>query len=185
MEYFPAWRVDCLMTARSQTSLSEHLPAMLRFARSLTRDATAADDLVQDAVIRAIERRDRFMPDRDYRSWLLTITHNLFIDGWRREQVRRAAQAELQERPAWAEPTQEHAVDLQSTLRAFEDLPAEQRAVMHLVVMEGASYLEAAAVLDIPVGTVMSRLSRARETLRRATTPPSTGHLRLVSDRDV
>jgi RNA polymerase sigma-70 factor (ECF subfamily) len=172
------------MSRSALPSLTEHLPAMLRFARSLTRDATAADDLVQDAVVRAIERRDRFLPDRDYRSWLLAITHNLFIDGWRRDPKRRVDPLDETARSGWSEPTQEHTVELRATLRAFEQLPDEQRAVLHLVVIEGASYLEAAAVMGVPVGTVMSRLSRARENLRRVTTAPLAGHLRLVSNRN-
>ncbi|MDP3405580.1 MAG: sigma-70 family RNA polymerase sigma factor [Brevundimonas sp.] len=173
------------MSAGPTPSLAEHLPAMLRFARSLTRDPVAADDLVQDAVLRAIERRDRFLPDRDYRSWLLTITHNLFIDGWRRDRSRRTTPLDADSPFSRAEPDQDHVVDLRATLRAFERLPEDQRAVLHLVVVEGSSYVEAAAMLGIPIGTVMSRLSRARETLRRVTTVPAAPPLRLVSDRDV
>lgn len=172
------------MSAGPTPSLAEHLPAMLRFARSLTRDPVAADDLVQDAVLRAIERRDRFLPGRDYRAWLLTITHNLFIDGWRRDRSRRTTALDIDGPTFWSEPDQDHVVDLRATLRAFEHLPQDQRTVLHLVVVEGASYAEAADMLAIPVGTVMSRLSRARETLRRVTAAPSAPSLRLVSDRD-
>lgn len=166
-------------------ALADQLPALLRFARSLTRDAVAADDLVQDAVVRALERHDRFDPSRDYRAWLFTLTHNLFVDGWRRRRVHDGAVAALTPgRAAGAEPNQEHAVMLRQTLQAFDALPAEQRAVMHLVVVEGASYAEAADILGVAIGTIMSRLSRARQALREPAAAQSTGHLRLVIDRD-
>ena len=165
--------------------LTANLPAMLRFARSLTRDPVAADDLVQDAVVRALERGERFDRERSYQAWLLTLTHNLFIDGWRRQRVRDRHRAET---AGFAfdriEPSQEQAAILNETLRAFEGLSTEQRAVMHLVVIEGVSYAEAADILEVPVGTVMSRLSRARQELRAPPRTVSKAHVRLVSDRD-
>jgi RNA polymerase sigma-70 factor (ECF subfamily) len=165
--------------------LADHLPALLRFARSLTRDATAADDLVQDTVVRALERRARYDPGRSYRAWLLTLSHNLFIDGWRRGRVRdRVAITLAGSADGQAEPNQEHAVILGETLRAFDALPYDQRAVLHLVVVEGTSYAEAAQILNVPVGTVMSRLSRGRQALRAPVPSSSTAHLKLVSDRD-
>jgi RNA polymerase sigma-70 factor (ECF subfamily) len=173
------------MTDARTQALIETLPAMLRFARSLTRDPSAADDLVQDVVVRALERHHRFDESRSYRAWLLALTHNLFIDGWRRGRVRdRAGAALAASAEAWAEPNQEHAVILGETLRAFEALPGDQRAVLHLVVVEGASYAEAAEILGAPIGTVMSRLSRARLALRTPVSSPSANHLKLVSDRD-
>lgn len=165
--------------------LTANLPAMLRFARSLTRDPVAADDLVQDAVVRALEHDHRFDMDRNYQAWLLTVTHNLFVDGWRRQRVRDRHRLETAgvafDR---IEPSQEQAAILNETLRAFEGLPTEQRAVMHLVVIEGLSYAEAADVLDVPAGTVMSRLSRARQALRAPPRSVSNPSVRLVSDRD-
>ena len=172
------------MTDDRPSDLAESLPAVLRFARSLTRAVNAADDLVQDTVVRALERRHQYDETRSYRAWLLTLTHNLFVDGWRRGQVRRKAQTRLESVARSAEPNQEHAAILQQTLRAFDTLPSDQRAVLHLVVVEGASYAEAAAILDVPVGTVMSRLSRARLALRNPAPPASAGHLKLVSVRN-
>ena len=165
--------------------LTASLPALLRFARSLTRDPTAADDLVQDAVVRALERDGRFDSNRSYQSWLLALTHNLFIDGWRRQRVRDRHRVEVADAAFdRVEPSQEQSAMLNEVLRAFEALSTEQRAVMHLVVIEGASYAEAADILDVPVGTVMSRLSRARQGLRAPPQPVSKAHVRLVSDRD-
>lgn len=173
------------MKSDRTTDLTANLPAMLRFARSLTRDPVAADDLVQDAVVRALERGERFDTERSYQAWLLTLTHNLFIDGWRRQRVRDRHRAET---AGFAfdrvEPSQEQAAILNETLRAFEGLSTEQRAVMHLVVIEGVSYAEAADILGVPVGTVMSRLSRARQELRAPSRTVSKAHVRLVSDRD-
>ena len=173
------------MTDQRRQILAENLPALLRFARSLTRDPSIADDLVQDTVVRALERQHQFDEQRSYRAWLLTLTHNLFVDGWRRTRVRQRAHPELEARAAiQSQPNQEHSAILRDTLRAFDTLPQEQRAVLHLVVVEGSSYAEAAGVLGIPVGTVMSRLSRARLALRDPKPTPAVGHLRLVSDRD-
>lgn len=173
------------MTPARAQALTEHLPAMLRFARSLTRDSHAADDLVQDVVVRALERDDRFDPGRNYLSWLLALTHNLFIDGWRRGRRREAAAPDLAaSASSWIEAGQETAVILGETLRAFETLPGDQRAVLHLIVVEGLSYADAAQVLNVPAGTVMSRLSRARLALRNPPARRAASPLRLVSDRD-
>lgn len=173
------------MTDDRRQTLAEALPALLRFARSLTRDPTAADDLVQDAIVRALERQHLFDHQRSYKAWLLTLTHNLFVDGWRRTRVRQRAQPELQARAVLeSQPSQEHAAILRETLQAFDTLPNEQRAVLHLVVVEGAAYAEAAEILGVPVGTVMSRLSRARHALRNPAPAVTAGHLKLVSDRD-
>jgi RNA polymerase sigma-70 factor (ECF subfamily) len=173
------------MTDDRRHDLAESLPALLRFARSLTRDPNAADDLVQDTVVRALERHHHFDETRSYRAWLLTLTHNLFVDGWRRTQVQKKARPALEVRVgAEVEPNQEHSTILQQTLRAFETLPADQRSVLHLVVVEGASYAEASTILNVPVGTIMSRLSRARAALRNPAPADTAGHLKLVSVRD-
>ena len=165
--------------------LTASLPALLRFARSLTPAPTAAHHLVQDAVVRALERDVRFDTNRSYQSWLLALTHNLFIDGWRRQRVWDRHRVEVADAAFdRVEPSQEQSAMLNEVLRAFEALSTEQRAVMHLVVIEGASYAEAADILNVPVGTVMSRLSRARQGLKVPPQPVSKAHVRLVSDRD-
>jgi len=166
-------------------ALADNLPALLRFAQSLTRDASAAEDLVQDTIVRALERHDRFDASRNYRTWLFALTHNLFVDGLRRRRVQDSAVSSMiLAREAEAEPNQEHAAMLRETLKAFEALPLEQRAVLHLVVIEGGSYSEVAEILGTPIGTVMSRLSRARQSLRSPATPKAAGHLKLVSNHD-
>ena len=141
---------------------------MRRYARSLTRDEQAADDVVQDAILKALEKRHMFRPDGSRRGWLLAIVHNIFISTRRREEARARRDARfaimLTDR---LEPEQEHAAMLGQVARAFAALPEHHRAILHLTAVEGQTYQEAAAILDIPVGTVMSRLSRARAALRR------------------
>ena len=150
------------------TDILAEMPSMRRYARSLTRDEQAADDVVQDAILKALEKRHMFRPDGSRRGWLLAIVHNIFISTRRREEARARRDARLAiiltDR---LEPEQEHAAMLGQVARAFAALPEHHRAILHLTAVEGQTYQEVAAILDIPVGTVMSRLSRARATLRR------------------
>jgi RNA polymerase sigma factor (sigma-70 family) len=138
-----------------------------RYARSLVRDETQAEDLVQDTLVRAYEHHGSFRSGGNLRGWLLSILHNTFIDGRRRHiaQARRLEQAAVLATTA-APPPQESQVRFQQVHAAFLRLPDEQRAALHLVAIEGLPYREAADALGIPVGTLMSRLGRARATLR-------------------
>jgi len=144
-----------------------HLASLRRYARSLTRSDTESEDLVQDALLKAYERRSTFHEGRGLGPWLLSILHNAFID---RERARRAESTRI-ERAAelqypHVEPVQDHHVRLAQVRRAFMLLPDEQRAALHLVAIEGLTFAEAADALDIPIGTLMSRLGRARAALR-------------------
>jgi RNA polymerase sigma factor (sigma-70 family) len=155
------------MPPRERDEVIAQLPALRRYARALTRDETQAEDLVHDALARAYERRSTFRPGANLRNWLLSILHNTFIDTRRRRQaeLRRGAEvARLAEMTLPAE--QESRLHLQQIGRAFLALPDEQRAVLHLVAIEGLAYQEAANALNIPIGTLMSRLSRGRAALR-------------------
>jgi RNA polymerase sigma-70 factor (ECF subfamily) len=146
------------------------IPALRRYARALLRDRTAADDLVQDCLERAIGRWHQRRPDGDARSWVFTILHNLAMNQLRRSSARgrhvaiEDADDEALSRP----PVQEDALRHADLLQALAALPEEQRSVILLVSVEDLSYAETAQVLDIPIGTVMSRLARGRERLRRA-----------------
>jgi len=143
------------------------LPALRRYARALTRDDVLAEDLVHDTLVRAYEGRGSFRPDGDLRSWLFSILHNVFVSDVKRAQAtqRRTERAgELAETAS--EPEQEHRVRLAQLQAGFNSLPDEQRAVLHLVAVEGLAYQDAAAALGIPLGTLMSRLARARAALR-------------------
>jgi RNA polymerase sigma-70 factor (ECF subfamily) len=170
------------------------LGPLRRYARSLARDESQAEDLVQDTLVRAYERRSSFRPGGNLRGWLLSILHNTFIDHRRRHvaEFRHLEQAAAIAATA-APPDQESRVRLQQVQAAFMSLPDEQRAALHLVAIEGLSYQEAANALKIPVGTLMSRLGRARATLRgfesgTEVSLPSEGKrpgLRIVGGSDV
>ncbi|MDE1147634.1 MAG: sigma-70 family RNA polymerase sigma factor [Azospirillaceae bacterium] len=144
------------------------IPPLRRYARALVRDAATADDLVQDCLERAITRWHQRRADGDARTWLFTILHNLAVSHIRQNR-RRGGQVALDDavaEPALSRPpTQEDALRHADLLRALDTLPEDQRAVLLLVSVEDLSYAEAARVLDIPIGTVMSRLARAREKL--------------------
>ena len=143
------------------------LEALRRYARVLTRDAEAADDLVQATFVRAQERRATFRDGADVRVWLMAILHNLFIDTRRSAQASQAReQAWAETRPSFVEASGEMAARLAQLRNAFLSLSAEQREALHLVAVEGLGPAEAAQVLGVPAGTVMSRVGRARAALR-------------------
>lgn len=159
-------------------NVTAQLAALHRYARTLTRDAHDAEDLVQETLTRAYEQRHG-LRGANPRAWMMSILHNVFVSDWRRRQhaSRQAAgleTADLEPVPA----PQEHSVRLAQIRRAFMLLPTEQRAALHLVTIEGLSYQEAADALGIPVGTLMSRLGRARAALRAFEngTPPAYSH---------
>jgi RNA polymerase sigma-70 factor (ECF subfamily) len=150
----------------SLSSLEDHIPALRRYAWSLLRNASDADDLVQDCLLRALDRFDTRVSQGDIRPWLFTIMHNIYIDDWRRLRLRNQVMIEGVEADLGLPPAQQANTEIRDTLRALAALPEEQRQVLLLVAVEGFGYGDAAAILGLPVGTVMSRLSRAREKLR-------------------
>lgn len=166
----------------SDDHLRELLPRLRRFARWLTRDADSADDLVQATLERALIRWDSRRDDTAFRAWLFAIAYRQFIDTKRRAR-RHALMLDLLGRSAPTErPSVEREVAAQSVVQALEQLPDEQRHLLLWVSVEGLSYREVADLLDIPIGTVMSRLSRARTALRRLGDGevPKTTTLRLL-----
>ncbi len=150
--------------------IEECVPALRRYARGLTRNPDVADDLVQDCLERAIRKHGLWRPTGPVRAWLFRILLNIYRNDLRH----RRRSPELV-------PVDGLAVELRSlevqpgrlalaeTEQALQTLPSEQREALLLVAVEGFNYLEAAAALGIPVGTLMSRLGRARATLRRLT----------------
>ena len=162
------------------------IPRMRRYARVLTGDATRADDLVQDALARAWEKRRLWAAGSDLRAWLFTIMHNVFVNQRvlaRHERQHVSLDAEGDGQEAWQLPVramQYTRVELMELVQHVGRLPVEQREVLLLAVVEELRYEEIAAVLNIPVGTVMSRLSRAREKLRAAFAVPSSSSLKVV-----
>lgn len=147
------------------------LPRLRRYARVLTSDASRADDLVQDTLARAWEKRRLWQAGTDLRAWLFTVMHNVHINQLALAR-RDAANVSLDsdEYSTWQAPVRSNQFERVEVLELLEQvgrLPAEQREVLLLAAVEELRYEEIAAVLAIPVGTVMSRLSRARERLRR------------------
>lgn len=145
----------------------EHIPRLRRYARALTGDLAQADDLVQECLARAWEKLSLWQRGSNLRAWLFTILHNVFVNELRRSKRRPELLAfddENLEIPRRA--TQEDGLALRDLETALYSLPLEQRAVLLLVAVEELSYEQTAKALAIPVGTVMSRLARARERLR-------------------
>ncbi|WP_342666340.1 RNA polymerase sigma factor [Muricoccus aerilatus] len=145
------------------------IPALRRYARALLRDRVAADDLVQDGLERAIGRWHQRQADGNARSWLFAIVHNLALNRMR-QSGRRGPHLPLEaaDGVSFGTPAQEQGLQHRDLVRALQTLPEEQRSVVLLVSVEDLSYAEVAEVLKIPIGTVMSRLSRGRERLRLA-----------------
>ena len=148
------------------TDLVGVLPQLRRYARALTGDRAWADDLVQDVTERALGRSKGFRVGSNLRAWLFTIMRNLYIDQLRgRRDI--AVDDEAAPWRQMAAPVGEvDGLVLRDVQRALYCLPVEQREVMLLVCVEDMSYQEASVVLNVPAGTVMSRLSRAREHMR-------------------
>ncbi|MDE2228407.1 MAG: RNA polymerase sigma factor [Alphaproteobacteria bacterium] len=183
------------MSAALDESVRRYTADLRRYARALVGHAGEADELVQECLVRAIAQARLWSRIRDPRAYLFAIMHNAYVD-WLASRRRQRNYIELQltvgGRTACAE-TQTAAVELKDLERALQHLPVEQREVVLLVGLEGMSYQQAAETLDVPIGTVMSRLSRGREALRRLTEGrdrlPSSplrsvavrrGHLRVV-----
>jgi RNA polymerase sigma-70 factor, ECF subfamily len=155
-----------LMTEFARLVESE-IPRLRRYARALTRDASRADDLVQSCLVRAIAKQHLWQPDTDLRAWLFTILHNQHVNDVRRG-VREGAAIPVEEVASalTVEANAGACLQLRDLERALTRLTHEQRQVILLVGLEGMRYEEVATILGIPIGTVRSRLSRGRETLR-------------------
>jgi RNA polymerase sigma-70 factor (ECF subfamily) len=168
-----AWLQDKLPDALPNPDLVAALPRLRRYARVLTGDLHRADDLVQDTLARAWEKRRLWQAGSDLRAWLFTIMHNVYVNQFSMRQ-RECAQISLDadEGPAagWEIPvraTQSDRVELAEVLEQVGRLPVAQREVLILAAVEELRYQEIGEVLGVPIGTVMSRLSRARDKLKR------------------
>jgi RNA polymerase sigma-70 factor (ECF subfamily) len=154
--------------------VEEQVPRLRRYARALTRNPERADDLVQDTLVRALAKQHLWQPGTNLRAWLFTLMHNQHVNTVRRSARERFAvglEKMSDTLTATSDPTasrQLHELD-----RALNQLPEEQRQAILLIGLEGLSYDEAAAVLDVPIGTVRSRLSRGRDNLRRLMDMPA------------
>jgi len=166
--------------------IEPQIPALRRYARALVGNRAAADDLVQDCLEKAVGRWHQ-RRDGDPRPWLFSILHNLAVSQFRRKAARgpHVAIDAATEHDVRQDAVQENQLIYRDVLDKLAKLPEELRSVLLLVAVEDLSYAQAASVLDIPIGTVMSRLSRARERLQReldgaASAAKSPVHLRSV-----
>jgi RNA polymerase sigma-70 factor (ECF subfamily) len=149
------------------SQIEASIPALRRYAWSLLRNSHDADDLVQDCLVRALDSMATGPAISAVRPWLFTIMHNLFVSRWRtirrRQEVLSAGAASTEVSVA---PEQEGTLSRRDLLAGLDRMTEEQRQVLLLVSVEGLEYREVATILGIPVGTVMSRLSRARDSLQ-------------------
>lgn len=155
------------------------IPRLRRYARALVGERAAADDLVQDTLERALVKLALWRPGSDLRAWLFTLMHNLFVN-----QIRAAASRPVQDLDDLDEiPVdggQMQALAVRDIGQALQALPTEQREVILLVGLEQFGYAEAARILGLPLGTVMSRLSRGRERLRQMLEGEPVSRLKVV-----
>lgn len=162
------------------------IPYLRRYARALTQNVSDADDLVQNCLVRAIAKMDRFEAGTNLRAWLLAIMHNIFIDSFRKK--RRAREVcettETIQKGMFTPANQFRRVQVTDVEAALSKLPAAQRSTLLLIALENLTYEEVAAITEVPVGTVRSRLSRARHALIQMVdglnidelqSPPATG----------
>jgi RNA polymerase sigma-70 factor (ECF subfamily) len=155
-------------TASIKADLLALVPRLRRFGYALSGNRDDADDLLQIALERAIMRLDQWQPGTRLDAWVFRIMHNAWIDEVR-ARSRRGASVELDDgaipHPGDSERDAQMRIDLARARAAMDQLPDDQRVVLTLVAIEGQSYQEAAAMLGVPIGTIMSRLSRARKAL--------------------
>jgi RNA polymerase sigma-70 factor (ECF subfamily) len=160
--------------------IAEHIPRLRRYARALAGDQHAADDLVQDTVERAINKRHLWRPGSDLRAWLFAIMHNVFVNQLRSRQAHPEDALDEDALPAVA-PVDGARLEVRDLQTALALLPPEQREVILLVGLEQLTYAEVSHALGIPIGTVMSRLFRGRERLRLLVTgAPAVPALKIV-----
>ncbi len=170
------------MTVEFRQQLIAELPYLRRFARALCGDRALADDLVQDCAERALGRIHLYDPARPLRAWLFAILRNIFISGLRKNANLKITSNvdDLHDGEDAIAPQQETNFSLNLIAEALDKLPEQQREVLVLISLEDMSYRETAEIVGIPIGTVMSRLSRARNHMQQILEERGTTVLRRV-----
>jgi RNA polymerase sigma-70 factor, ECF subfamily len=141
------------------------IPRLRRYALALLRNRDCADDLVQDTLLRGLEKLHLYQPGTNLRAWLFTVMHNLYVNSHRRA-TRRGHTIRVEEVRTSIPPSQVSMLELRDLERAMAFLPEDQRTTLLLIGLEGMRYEDVAQICDVPTGTVRSRASRAREALR-------------------
>jgi RNA polymerase sigma factor (sigma-70 family) len=151
------------------TGIEACVPALRRYASALLRDHQEVDDLVHDCLVRALDQLHTRRRDGDLRAWLFSILHNLFVSRLRQQKTRRAVERldAAIDNTVDMQVGQDRHMEGRDLSRALDSLPMEQRTTLLLIALEDLSYADTARVTGVPIGTVMSRLSRARERLRQ------------------
>jgi RNA polymerase sigma-70 factor, ECF subfamily len=172
-------------SARFSDQLIAVLPRLRRFAAGLTRSASEADDLVQAACERALAREHQFQEGTRFDSWMFRIVQTIWIDQLRARDIRKEDGDVAEERLGTDEPVRrvEARLALSEVRRAVALLPPDQRSTLMLVTVEGLSYKQAADVAGVPIGTIMSRLARARTALQQLI-DAGAGERRSVKDAE-
>ena len=142
------------------------IPRLRRYASALLRNRDRADDLVQDTLLRGLEKVHLYQPGTNLRAWLFAVMHNLYVNAHRR--AARQGQTIHVEKVQLSTPaSQVSRLELRDLERAMASLPEDQRTTLLLIGLEGMRYEDVAQICDVPIGTVRSRVSRAREALRQ------------------
>ncbi|MSP52174.1 MAG: RNA polymerase sigma factor [Alphaproteobacteria bacterium] len=171
------------VVTEKEALIVEQIPKLRRYARALTGNRAAADDLVQDCLERAWGRFHLWQPGSNMRAWMFTIMHNCFANTMRKNKHQRGL-VPIEEWSAEAQiaPNQENSAELRGVAEMMRQLPTEQREVLLLIGLEEMTYAEVSEALEIPLGTVMSRLSRGRERLRALIAQPKAAGVRAVEE---
>ena len=155
--------------------LVSYLPQLRGIARALAGHRDRADDLVNDTILKALSAEAQFQPGTNLKAWLMTILRNHYINGLRRGRLEVQSVDDIPESAMPTAPNQEHAVEMNEVAAALQRMSAEHREILVLVSAAGLSYEEAAIVCDCAVGTIKSRLNRARSELKRVLARRRTG----------
>lgn len=174
-------------------ALVEVLPALRAFARSLCRNATEADDLVQETMLKAWAARNSYIEESNFKAWTFRILRNALYSNWRKNSRLTQLDDTIYEKTAKATDNAETALELAEVSEAIQELPLEQREALILIAAGGFNYEEVAAIAGVAVGTVKSRVSRGRSNLivlmekrsRRGTSVSALGAAeKLINDAD-
>ena len=165
-----------------RTNLIAEIPHLRRFARSLCGDASLADDLVQDCIERALKKSHLYDATKPLRAWLYAVLRNIHVSNWRSNAKHQFAKNldDLQGSEGATRAEQEDNFSTTVITEALDKLPAQQREVLVLISLEEVSYKDASEIIGVPIGTIMSRLSRARSTLNDILEERGTTFLRRV-----
>jgi RNA polymerase sigma-70 factor, ECF subfamily len=171
-----------MTNAAFQKNLVTEIPHLRRFARGLCGDAALADDLVQDCVERALLKQHLYDASRPLRAWLYAILRNIHISHWRRASQMGVMKPldDMEEFEGATPPAQEQNLSVRLIADALDHLPQQQREVLVMISLEELSYKDAAEIIGVPIGTIMSRLSRARSSMQNLLEKRGTTVLRVV-----